>query len=79
MFEIDILCTSFRLPKKYAAFFGMSCVVSDMLLLVSKNHKVFRTIIVLVAVDVVNDFPFSKRSTELLFCDYSMFVTSAAF
>ncbi len=38
-----------------------------------KNSQIFRTIIPLIAVDMVNMFPWCKRSTKLLFHDKTMF------
>lgn len=52
----------------------MLFVILHMLLLILKHHQIFRSVVVLISVNMVDNFPFSQWSAEHLFSDYSVLV-----
>lgn len=55
----------------------MHCVVSGVLFLAWENHKVFRSVVVFIPIDVVDYLSRAELAPELLLCNHSVFVPPA--
>ena len=55
----------------------MHCVVSGVLFLAWENHKVFRSVVVFIPIDVGDYLSRAELAPELLLCNHSVFVPPA--
>lgn len=67
------------LSKNNAAFFWVCCVVRNVFFLIPKHHEVFRPVVVLISVNMMDDLSGEKWPTYFLLCYATMFVSSVVF